>query len=242
LKKLILVALALLVAGSATTVALAQGASGASLTVSVSPSKAGSKKKPKAETIKLKITNNNSKQTLGKLVISYGKNLKLSTKGLTQCKQSVLDTEGPAGCPTNSSIGKGTAKALAGVNGPTPAPLNFDVTAFITGSNKLAFFLQQQGGAITFTVPGKIAKASGVYGQKLTLTIPSIPAQQYPAGVWNGLVELNNTFGKKKGKNALVTSVGCSKKKHPFKTALTFTPNPVDPGGTTTATADAKCS
>jgi hypothetical protein len=39
-----------------------------------------------------------------------------------------------------------------------------------------------------------------------------------------------------------VTSVGCSKKKHPFKAALTFTPNPVDPGGTTTTTANAKCS
>jgi hypothetical protein len=242
LRKLVPAALVAVLALSLAAVAFGQGPSGAALTVSVSPTKAGTKKKPKAETLKLTITNANTKQTLNKLVISYGKNVKISTKGLTQCKQSVLDNQGPTGCPKNSSIGKGTAQALAGVNTAAPAPLNFDVTAFITGNNKVAFYLQQQGGAITFTVPGKMGSASGVYGQKLTLTIPSIPAQQYPAGNWNGLVKLDNSFGKKKGKNSLVTTVGCKSKKHPFKVDLSFTPNPVDPGGTASATGDAKCS
>jgi hypothetical protein len=242
LKKILIGVAVLAVAAVPATVALGQGTSGAALKVSLSPSKAGTKKKPKAETLKLTITNANNKQTLNKLVISYGKNVKISTKGLTQCKQSVLDNQGPSGCPKNSSIGKGTAQALAGVNTAAPAPLNFDVTAFITGNDKVAFYLQQQGGAITFTVPGKMSKASGVYGQKLTLTIPSIPAQQYPAGNWNGLVKLDNSFGKKKGKNSLVTTVGCKSKKHPFKVDLSFTPNPVDPGGSASATGDAKCS
>ena len=66
-----------------------------------------------------------------------------------------------------------------------------------------------------------------------------VPAQQYPAGAYNGLEKLKAVL--KKGK--MVTTVGCKSRKHPFKSVITFVPNP-DPAkaGKETTNDNAPCT
>ena len=95
---------------------------------------------------------------------------------------------------------------------------------------------------IVAVAPGKLTKASGKYGYKLTVDIPEEPAQQYPTGNYNGLEKLSVSLGAGKGRNALVTSVGCKARKHPFKSAIHFTNNPGPPTvPSVETTANARC-
>ena len=97
--------------------------------------------------------------------------------------------------------------------GPDRVPLNFNVTAFVGGKNLVIFYIEQQGGTVTKALPGKISKGSGKFAQKLVITIP--PDLQQPApGLYAALTDLKSTLQLKKGKNALISSVGCMKKKH----------------------------
>ena len=112
--------------------------------------------------------------------------------------------------------------------GPDRIPLNFDVTAFVGGKNLVIFYIQQQGGTVSKALSGKISKGSGGFAQKLVITIP--PDLQQPApGLYAALTDLKSTLQLKKGKNALISSVGCKKKKHKFGAKLTFAPNPAQP-------------
>ena len=60
--------------------------------------------------------------------------------------------------------------------------------------------------------------------------------------VYAALTDLKSTLQLKKGKNALVSSVGCVKKKHVFGAKLTFAPNPNQPPKpSASGTSIAKC-
>ena len=207
----------------------------ATMKVGVTPTKAGTKSKPKNSTINLAVTNADTKRTMSKLTITTAKTFKLSTKGLTKCKVSVLETSGPSKCPKASRVGKGTAEALVGVNGTNPTPLTFKVTAVVTGPKNLAFDLQGQQLPVHVLAPGTIS------GSKLTIQVPQV-AQQPVVGTYAGLVSLQATLSGKKGTNYLASTTGCAKKKHPFSSALTFINNGVSPAGTVTAKTNAKCS
>jgi hypothetical protein len=206
----------------------------ASMKVKIKPKNAGTKKKPKNSSIELNIENANNKRTLSKLTITSPKTFKLSAKGLTKCSESVLENQGPDACPKASKVGGGEAKALAGVTSANPTPLTFDVTAFVLGSKKLAFFLQGREAAINVLSPGTIK------GRTLTIHVPE-EAQQL-AGLYNGLVSIHTTLKGKKGKHFLASTTGCKKKKHNFKTVLTFIDNGATPAGNVTAKASSKCS
>jgi len=242
LRKYLIVAIAALTAMAFTAVAIAQ-TPGATMKVTVKPKKAGTKKKPKDSTVALEITNSDVTQTASRIEIWMPKSIKLVTTG-KKCSVATLSASGPAGCPKASKIGGGTANARAGVNtSPNPPALPFKVTAFLTGKKSLAFFLQQTNGDITAVSTAKIVKASGKYGSKLDISIPENPAQQYPAGNYNGLERLSTTLGStKKGKSVFKTT-GCRNKKHPFKATIHFVNNPVPPkAATVDTTATAKCS
>jgi hypothetical protein len=243
LRKYLIVALAALTAVAFAAVAYAQ-TPGAEMTVSVSPSKAGTKKKPKDVVVDLEIVNSDFTQTASRLEIWLPKNVKIDTAGFKRCSVAVLGNTGPSGCPRGSKVGSGSADARAGVNvSPTPATLPFLVNAFVTGKNSIAFHLQQEDGEIVAVAPAKISRASGKYGQKLDVTIPEEPAQQYPAGLYNGLEKLETVLGSKKRGKSVVTSIGCTNRSHPYKAAITFVPNPVPPkAAKVETTTTSRCS
>jgi hypothetical protein len=208
----------------------------ASMKVKVAPKKAGTKKKPKNSKIKLSITNGDSKKTLSKLTITTPKTFTLSAKGLTKCGEATLEAGGPEACPKASRVGTGVAHALLGVNGPTPSPLTFDVTAVVLGAKDVAFHLQSlENPSLAPVAPGKIS------GRKLTISVPGIAQQPFP-GTWAGLVSLETTLGAKKGKHYLASTTGCKKKKHAFSTLMTFAANGVSDPTPLTVKASSKCT
>jgi hypothetical protein len=236
LRKFLIAALAALASIALASVAIAQS-SDVTATTKITPSKAGTKKKPKAAKVTTFIKNNVEGTTAEKIEIDFPKTVKISGKGLTACKLSAIQSNGPTACPSKSKAGTGLSHAVVG---PDRIPLNFDVTAFVGGKNLVIFYIKQQGGTVSKALSGKISKGSGGYAQKLVITIP--PDLQQPApGLYAALTDLQSTLSLKKGKNSLISVNGCKKKKHTFGNKLTFAPNPTPPpkptaSGTSTAT------
>jgi hypothetical protein len=221
LRKSILVAGIAAAAFSVAGTAHAQSAPSISVTASVSPTKAGTKAKPKAEKFKLSVKNDPASKTTAKSIkITFPSTLKLSTKGLPQCTAS--DTKllaGPAKVCKSSIAGTGEANAVVNPFATTPAPLKFKVTP-VVGKNELLFVLDS---AIADAVlHGKIK------GSTMTIAIP--PFLQMPApGTYSAFNDLTTTLFKTKGKNSLISSVGCKSKKHTINATIGFAPNPTQP-------------
>jgi hypothetical protein len=236
LRKYLIAAIAALAALAMATVAVAQN-SDVTATTKVSPTKSGTKKKPKSIKVTTFVKNNIEGTSASKIEIDFPKTVKVSGKGLTSCKLSKIQANGPSACPSKSKAGTGLTHAVVG---PDRIPLNFDVTAFVGGKNLIIFYIKQQGGTVSKALSGKISKGSGGFGQKLVISIPA-DLQQPAPGLYAALVDLKSTLSLKKGKNALISSVGCKNKKHKFGAKLTFAPNPAPPpkssaSGTSTAT------
>jgi hypothetical protein len=238
LRKFLIVAIAALASIALASVAVAQNTDVDATTV-VSPSKSGTKKKPKSIKITTFVKNNVPNTTAEKIEIDFPSTVKISGKGLTKCDLSEFSKPGgPANCPAKSKAGTGVSNAVVG---PQRAPLKFDVTAYVGGNNLVIFYIKQQGGSVSKALQGKISSASGKFKQKLVITIP--PDLQQPApGLYAALTDLRSTLSNKKGKNALISSLGCKKKKHTFGAKLTFAPNPAaPPKPSATGTSTARC-
>jgi hypothetical protein len=243
LRKYLIVAVAAIAAVAFATVAFAQGGGPdtAELTVKVAPKKAGTPKKPKNVTYTLDVKNGNTNRTMSDLDVFLAKTVKLSLKGMPSCPPEDVVSNA---CPKSTELGHGEAKALVGVNGDSPTDLTFVVTAYKTknpdtGKTMLGFFID--GGGQKLLTTTKLSKASGKYGQKLHIDVPEI-AQIIPPSTYNGLVSLHTTLTKKVGKKYLVSTVGCKKKKHPYKVTLTFIDNPKTTAAKISDTANAKCT
>jgi hypothetical protein len=235
LRKYLIAALAALTAVALTTVAVAQQPE-ANMTVKVSPTDAGTKKKPKNGKITFHVENANSSRTLSKLTIRAPSTVKVSTKGLTKCSVSVLETQGPSKCPRASRVGTGVAHALLGVNTGAPSPLTFDVTAVVTGSKNIGFHLHgRELPGLNLLSPGTIS------GRDLNIQVPAA-AQQPAPGTFAGLVSIDSSLSGKKGSNFLVSISGCKNRKQPFQSTLTFINNGVTPAGTVNTAASSRCS
>lgn len=233
-----------LVAGTAT---LALGVAGIAyaqnpapeptVTAKVSPTKAGTKSKPKSVKLTLGVVNNveQSKATASKISISVPSTIKVSTKGLDQCTAS--DEEllaGPKSVCPKAIAGSGSARAILNPYA-SPSTLNFKVTPLV-GKNEILFYLEQSPGAVKAVLHGKIS------GKKINIEIPGF-LQQPATGVFSALAELDATLSKKKGKNYLIASTGCSGGAHKVSVTENFVPNPTPPAvGSKTATGEAKCS
>jgi hypothetical protein len=188
--------------------------------VTLKPNKAGTKSKPKATELKLTVKNTLQTQTASRIKITAPKEISFSTKDFKRCDADELANKGPSACPSGSQVGpKGVAHAMAGVNGSRPAKVAFDVTPFATGAKTIGFYLQLSGGNITGLAVGKFS------GRTLTVDIPATPAQQYPAGSYNALIDLTANMWVKRG-DSVVKLTGCpSSKKLAFKTTITFVTN-----------------
>lgn len=237
MRKYLIAAIAALAALAMATVAVAQSGD-VTATTKVSPTKSGTKKKPRSIKVTTFVQNNVPNTTAAKIEIDFPKTVKISGKGLTSCKLSAIQANGPSACPSKSKAGTGLSHAVVG---PDRIPLNFDVTAFVGGKNLVIFYIKQQGGTVSKALSGKISKGSGGFAQKLVITIP--PDLQQPApGLYAALVDLKSTLQLKKGKYALISSVGCKNKKHKFGAKLTFAPNPAQPPKpSATGSSTAKC-
>ena len=238
MRKFLIAAIAALASIAMASVAVAQNAD-VEATTKVTPTKAGTKNKPQATKISTFVKNNVEGTTAEKIEIDFPSTVKISGKGLTKCDISEFSKPGgKANCPLRSKAGSGVSHAVLG---PQRAPLNFDVSAYVGGKNLVIFYIEQQGGSVTKALQGKISKASGKYKQKLVISIP--PDLQQPApGLYGALTDLRTTLFNKKGKNSLISTTGCKKKKHKFGAKLTFAPNPAQPPKpSATGTSTAKC-
>jgi hypothetical protein len=245
LRKYLLAAVAALAAVAITAVSTsAQAGDTFTLSTKLAPKDAGTKQNPKSSKLTLNVVNGNQRRTMSELDIYFPKAAKLGLTGLPSCTPAKINA---LQCPASTKFGKGEARALVGVNGTNPQPRIFDVTAYkttsaATGKPMLTFFLDERGGNdLRFLPETTIKKASGKYGQRLNLKVPTL-AQQV-GQTYNGLVSLKiNDLGKKKGKNALIATTGCKNKKHPFKTVLTFINNTVTDARKLTKTSTSKCT
>jgi hypothetical protein len=252
LRKYLIAALAAITAIAVASVAIAQSTPTATMTVKVSPKKAGTKKKPKNGKVFLKIVNDDPNRTMDVLKISLPSNGKLNLTGFKKCSEDQIAAQE---CASANALGTGIAEARQGVNTPTPNPLFFKVTPYPMSSRQIGFFLQQltkdaneqpttvvAAGGISVVAVGTLRKAKKPYGQLLDIAVPEI-AQEFPTGSFNGLVSLETSLTKKKGKHFLVNSMGCVKKKYNFRAELHFIPNPEpEHAGTAITTASAKCT
>ena len=202
-------------------------------TGSGSPSKAGTKSKPKAMTFKLDVKNNAAaKTTAASIKITFPKTIKVSTKGLEQC---TVDDESLINDPSQckkSFAGSGKASANLNPFSTTPSPLSFKVQP-IVGKNEILFVLS---GSATAVLHGKIKGSS--------MTIGITPALQQPVpGVYSALNELAATIKNTKGKNSLISAVGCKSKKHNIGVEVGYVPNPNPPAASSAKDDfDIKCS
>jgi hypothetical protein len=241
LRKYLVVAVAALTALAFAAVSLAQTPDKATLTTKLTPKNAGTKKKPANSKLRLKIVNANTSRTMSDLDIFLPKTLKVSLKGMPSCDAADILARA---CPKSSILGTGEAKAKIGVNGGSPGDLTFDVKAVktksqVNGKDMLGFVIDD-GGVLQFLTETKLSKAGGKYGQKLHIDVPELA--QHAGNSYNGLVSLDTTLGKKKGKNKLIATTGCKKKKQPFKVDLTFIANGVTNATVLSDTATSKCT
>jgi hypothetical protein len=203
----------------------------------VSPSKAGTKKKPKATKFTIAVTNNvnDSKATAKEIKITIPSTLKLSTKGLPECKKSddVIVNEGPKVACKSSIAGSGTSHAILNPYA-APANITFNVTPLV-GHNQMLYYLDAPG-VTKAVLHGKISGH--------TQTIAITPELQQPVpGVYSAIVDLKTTIFLKKGKKSLFSSTGCSGGGDKVTVTENFVPNPTPPAApsaTTTATAPCK--
>jgi hypothetical protein len=234
LRKSLFVAATAALAISTAGVAYAQTADPSiEVTASVSPTKSGTTSKPKSEKISLKVVNDPASKTTAKsIAITFPSTLKLSTKGLDQCKATDDALIEDVNVCKTSIAGKGKARALLNPFATAPAPLTFVVTPII-GKNEIIFVLSGSANAV---LHGKIS------GKKLTIAIT--PALQQPVtGTYSALNDLETTLSKKKGSNSLITSTGCKSKKHKISVTVGYAPNPSAPAKpSATNSDDAKCS
>jgi hypothetical protein len=234
LRKTLIVAGVAALAFGTTGIALAQTpAPSIEATASGTPTKAGTKSKPKAVKFKLNVQNNPASKTTAKaIVVAFPKTIKVSTKGLTQCKASEDELLNDIDVCKKSIAGSGKATALLNPFATTPAPLNFDVTP-VVGKNEVLFVLH---GAADAVLHGKIK------GSKMTIAIN--PELQQPAkNVYSALNGLTTTISNKKGKNSLISSVGCKSKKHTVKVTVEYANNPNPPAAPSASdSVDMKCS
>lgn len=213
----------------------------------ITPSKAGTSKKPRdVKKWTLSIANDKAAgTTASKIEISFPKTLKLNPKGFATCSVKKLEDSGPGSCSSKSRLGGGTASAVLGPTSPSPTPLSFRNTFFVASATTFNIFLEQSGGDVALVLKGKISRAGGKYGQKLSIAIPGSLQQPVP-GTFSALADidsaLSGTAGSGSEKHSFLESTGCTGGKWEFQTKLTYNPNPNPPAArTSTATDTVPC-
>jgi hypothetical protein len=234
LRKYLIMALAAVLSIAVAAVAVAQTA-GPTLTASVSPTKAGTKKKPKTAMFKLQAKTNRTDATVSSIVVSLPKTVRMSGKGWPTCALATVARD-PSSCPSGSKIKPVGGASHVGIShavyGPGHTPTQFTVDLYVSGTNRFAFYVT---GLVSGPLDAKLTGGKGA--QKLTISVPDNLQQPGP-GLYAGLIDLETTLKDKRGKNSLITTTGCSKRKHKVGVTFKFTPNSQYPATGSTSASD----
>jgi len=238
LRKYLIVALAAVLSIAVAAIAVAQSAP--TLTTKVTPTKAGKKSKPKGATFTLDAKTNRNDATASSIIITLPKNVRLSGKGFPTCTATQInDGAGAASCPAASKIkapaGKQYPSSAEAVYGPAKTPTTFNIDVYVGGKNSLTFHVQ---GLVTKAINAPIT--GGKSGQKLTINIPPDLQQIGPLNA--GLTRIQATLKAKRGKNNLVSTIGCASRKHRTGLKFVFNPNVQYPAtGSSSASDTSAC-
>jgi hypothetical protein len=207
------------------------------LKASVSPSKKGTKKKPKNVKLNVELitqpTPGEPPFATSSTVVHFDKNLKFGGKYLKSCSAAQVQSDDTK-CPGASKVGSGSATGSA--LGLTE---NLTVTAYNGPSGNKLELLVDGSSPLTIhqVIEGKLQKDSGLYGQKLVVSIPAALQQPAP-GAYATLTDFKTSVkGTGSKKRPYVGLAGCTKNALNFKSDFTFTD-----GTSSNATTTSKCS
>ncbi|ADB50268.1 hypothetical protein Cwoe_1842 [Conexibacter woesei DSM 14684] len=222
------------------------------LKVGISPSKAGTKQKPKAAAIDVTIQSPTETPATTKSVdVFFGKGIEFNNRAFPTCSLKTINaTRSLSKCPKGSIVGKGKARAIGFLSGQR-VPESLTVTAVNSPGNTLQLFVKGTNPLqIAAPITGKLTKASGQYGYKLSVTLPQ-ELREVLDGVYAPLVFFNvkvqsQTTVKRGGKSTKVNYVettSCPRGGWPFKADFVFDQAAPFIDGPLTATSPAaKCS
>jgi len=254
MRKFTVAAIAALVALAVAAVAFAAPQS--TLDVKITPTKAGKKKRPRAAEIFVQVgtgTDDGSKPpTTRRLQLFLGKGLKLNAAKFPSCTEAKIN-QNPASCPAGSKVGRGSATALttAGNNRPTAEDRQqFNVTAFNGPRGRsLILYIEGQTLDIRKVIVGKLSRAAGTYGYKLTFDIPG-DVQQPAPGLYTPLIDFQTSVAAtrriKRKRVPYVATVSCpSNRKWAFKSITDYAnenraDRPQQPSQTAEATSNCR--
>ncbi|MGH2853330.1 MAG: hypothetical protein ACRDLF_03950 [Solirubrobacteraceae bacterium] len=136
---------------------------------------------------------------LTKVEVSYPSDLgiALSGLGLATCAPSTLEELGPAGCPTDSRMGYGTALAEIPI-GPEIVHETAHITLLRapTQNGRLALLFYANGEIPVWapvTLPGLLLPAPAPYGGRIDINVPLIPS--LPGAPPVAITKLHSTIG-----------------------------------------------
>lgn len=211
------------VVGTAQAIEVTQG-----LAVKVTGKK-GTKAKPSGVTLSVTTTTSakdpsqNGEYATKSAVIFFDKNIKFNNSRFPTCSLVTVATA-PAKCPPGSLVGKGSANAIAGPN--QEVKVNPGIAAYNDKGNKLHLKLIAKpgefdsGGILT----GTLQKATGKYGVKLNVPIPS--KLQVNSGLTITLTRFNTVISSKKYRGVnYATSTGCTGGTYQFSGDFVFNDN-----------------
>jgi hypothetical protein len=249
MRKLTLVAGAVVV--SALTVVSVASAVDAQqgIDVKVTHNKAGTKEKPKSigKLNVLTTTTPGPGSPAGtfatsKAVIYFDKNLVFNGKAFKECKPSNPSTPSPTDVASKCSsakIGSGKATGQATIGGAEALTVTaFNGAPTKSNKNNRYFYLQVKGSAplvINSVIAATLKRASGDYGYKLDVPIPS-NLQTPLAGVTATLLNFSTSVGGTSKGLPYVGLKGCSGGKLKFKGTFNYTD-----GTSKTATDSVAC-
>lgn len=222
------------------------------LKVGISPSKAGTKAKPKAAAIDVTIQSpTESPATTETVNVFFGKGVQFNNRAFPTCSlRTISRTRSLSGCPKGSIVGKGKARAIGFLSGAR-VPEDLTVTAVNSPGNTLQLFVKGTNPLqISAPITGKLAKASGKYGYKLSVTLPQ-ELREVLDGVYAPLVFFNvkvraQTTVRRGGRATKVNYVettSCPSGGWPFKADFTFDQAaPFIDGPQTAVSPVSKCS
>jgi hypothetical protein len=255
LRKLTLVAAALMAMFAVTAVALAQS-SPYKVTASTSPATAGSKKKPVPVSVKFGVDATGvvgRPESSARFKVGFA-GLRSNGKAFKTCTAAAMNVpsvKSDSVCSSASRVGSGTVHNLAGSDvNPADTSITCDlkVTIYNSGANRAALFLKGGPGMAGASCPIPISQALDARyvsfsggGQALQFDIPSNLIHPAP-GLNNAIISINATITKKtarvKGKKVGYFEAvgGCKGGQRTLQLSLT-----TEAGTTTSSTGSARC-
>lgn len=208
------------------------------LIVKTALSKAGTKAKPKSlGRITVQTPTKPAEGEAGTFatktaVISFDKNIVLSASKFPTCSLTQVEKD-ETRCKTGSRVGSGSATAV--FSGQT---INLLIKAYngSTKGTKLYLLAQNSAFNINKALDGTFSSASGDYGKKLTVKIPT-NLQQPVAGAYATLTDFKTSVGGTSKGTPYAALKGCTGGKLKYKGVFNYSD-----GTSKTATTTSKCS